>query len=374
MKPMRVYAQIDLEAVCSNVRESMKRVGKGVKAMAVVKTDAYGHGAVSVAQALSGIGVYAFAVATAEEGVELRLSGIEKPILVLGHVFPDELKRALTHDISLTVYSYDTAKEISRMAQTLNVTAKIHIAIDTGMGRIGFQPNQDSLEDIGGISRLPNLSMEGVFTHFANADAADKTSMNHQIELFEDFTAKMEEAGIHCKLRHMCNSAAVMDRDHDFLDMVRLGITVYGLEPSNEVQKENLALKPAMSMISHVSHVKEVGAGFTVSYGSTYTTTGPTVIATVPVGYGDGYPRSLSNKGTVLIHGQRVPIIGRICMDQFMVDVTSLEDVSVGDEVVLFGTQDGATISVEELAEQSGRFNYEFVCDINKRVPRVDKY
>lgn len=374
MRPQRVYAQIDLEAISHNVRESMKKVGPDVKVMAVVKTDAYGHGAVEVAQMLSGIGVYGFAVATVEEGVELRTSGISQPILVLSHVFPDEYNKAINHHITLTVFAYENAAEIDAAAKALDTKAKVHVAVDTGMGRIGFQPTEESVEEIQKICALPNLDAEGVFTHFACADEADKTSRNRQIHKFLDFTAKLEQAGCHFRIRHMANSATVMEEIGDYLDMVRIGITMYGLLPSDEVDKTKMELRPAMSLISHVAHVKTVGPGFTVSYGSTYTTTAPqTTIATIPVGYGDGYPRLLSNKGYVLIHGQKAPIVGRVCMDQFMVDVSGIDDVAQNDEVVLVGKQDGAEIRVEDLSELCGRFNYEFVCDINKRVPRVYK-
>lgn len=374
MKPQRVYAQIDLEAISHNVRESMNKVGPDVKTMGVVKTDAYGHGAVEVAQMLSGIGVYAFAVATVEEGVELRTSGISQPILVLGHVFPDEYNKAINHHITLTVFAYENAEAINAAAKALDTKAKVHVAVDTGMGRIGFQPTTENVEEIKKIFALKNLDVEGVFTHFACADAADKTSRDNQIHRFLDYTAKLEQAGCHFRIRHMANSATVMEGIGDYLDMVRLGITMYGLLPSDEVDKTKLDLHPAMSLVSHVAHVKTVGPGFTVSYGSTYTTTAPeTTIATIPVGYGDGYPRMLSNKGYVLIHGQKAPIVGRVCMDQFMVDVSNIDNVAQGDEVVLVGRQDGAEIRVEELSELCGRFNYEFVCDINKRVPRIYK-
>ncbi len=375
MKPQRVYAQIDLEAICHNVRESMKKVGPDVKSMAVVKADAYGHGAVQVAQMLSGIGVYGFAVATVEEGVELRTSGLEKPILVLGHVFPDEWKRAISHDIAMPVSSYELAAQIDKAAHELDTPAKIHVAVDTGMGRIGFQPNEESVEEIKRIFTLKDIEPEGVFTHFACADCADKTSRNRQIAKFLDFTQKLSRAGCHFPIRHMCNSATVMEGTDDYLDMVRLGITIYGLLPSDEVNPANLDLRPAMSLVSHIAHLKTVGPGFTVGYGSTYTTTKPeTTIATIPVGYADGYPRLLSNKGYVLIQGKHCPIVGRVCMDQFMADVSDLEDVQIGDEVVLIGRQGDDEIRVEDLSALCGRFNYEFVCDINKRVPRVYKH
>lgn len=248
------------------------------------------------------------------------------------------------------------------------------MAVDTGMGRIGFQPTEENVEEIRKIFALPNLDVEGVFTHFACADCADKTSRDNQIRIFLSYTKKLKEAGCNFRIRHMCNSATVMEGTDNYLDMVRLGITIYGLLPSDEVNPENLDLRPAMSLVSHVSHVKTVGPGFTVSYGSTYVTDKPeTTIATVPVGYGDGYPRMLSNKGYVLIHGKRAPIVGRVCMDQFMVDVSDIPEVAQGDEVVLVGKQEDDEIRVEDLSALCGRFNYEFVCDINKRVPRVYK-
>lgn len=374
MKPQRVYAEIDLSAICHNVEESMRRVGDGVKIMGVIKTDAYGHGAMPVAQALNSIGVEAFAVATVDEGVDLRMFGIDQPILILGHVFEDELTRAIMYKLTLTVSSYEEAKQISQHAGAAKTSAAVHAAVDTGMGRIGFQPTPESVEDLKKTADLPNLTLEGLFTHFACADEADKTSMNLQIQKFTEFSKALEDEGVCIALHHMCNSAAVMERDDDFRDMVRLGITIYGLLPSNEVQAERMDLRPALSLVSHVSHVKKVGPGFPVSYGSTFVTERDSVIATIPVGYGDGYPRSLSNKGSVLIHGKRAPIVGRVCMDQFMVDVTDIPDVKKGDEAVLIGCQESEHISAEEVGDLSGRFNYELMCDINKRVPRIYKY
>ena len=374
MKPMRVYAQIDLEAVCSNIREYMHRVGKDTKVMAVVKTDAYGHGAVPIAQMLSGIGVYGFAVATVEEGVELRRSGIENPILILGHVFPDALPKAVEHDLIMACYDYEDAKLMNEVAGELGKKALVHIKVDTGMGRIGFQPEAASVEQVVAIRDLPAVKIDGIFTHFACADMYDKTSMNGQIQKFKTFVSACESAGVHFNIRHMCNSAAAMEKEDDFFDMVRVGITLYGLWPSDEVAKDHIKVTPVMSLVSHISHLKEVGPGFTVSYGSTYTTTADrTVIATVPVGYGDGYPRMLTGRGYVLIGGIKCPIIGRICMDQFMVDVTDVPDVKKHDEVVLVGKQGDQCITVEELGDLCGRFNYEFTCDINKRVPRIYK-
>ncbi|MBQ8083143.1 MAG: alanine racemase [Bacteroidales bacterium] len=377
--PQRVYAGIHLDNICHNVQWYMDHTGPDTKTMAVIKTDAYGHGAVRVAKALEGIGVDAFAVATVEEGVELRESGVTEPILILGYVFPDVLEDALDHELTMTVFSKDNAAHISEVATLHGQTAHIHLKVDTGMGRIGFVPGEAGseqrkqvLNEIENIFYLTNLSIDGIFTHFAKADWADKTFMNEQIALFKSVVADLEGMGLDLGVRHMCNSAAGLEKDDDFFDMVRVGITAYGLWPSEEVDLSKIDLRPCMSLVSHVSHVKEVGSGFPVGYGSTYVThKDRTVIATVPVGYGDGYPRTLSNKGEVLIGGQRVPIIGRVCMDQFMVDVTDLPEVHQGDEVVLVGTQGSERIPIEELGDLSGRFNYEFACDINKRVPRV---
>ena len=400
--PQRVYAGIHLNNICHNVQWYMDHTGPDTKTMAVIKTDAYGHGAVMVAKALEQIGVDAFAVATVEEGVELREHGVTEPILILGHVFPDMLKEAIDHELTMAVFNEGNAVMLSIVAGTIGKTAHIHLKLDTGMGRIGFVPHEEGSEErkevlntIEGIFQLPNLSVDGIFTHFAKADWADKTFMEEQIALFKSTVADLEARGLDLGIRHMCNSAAGLEKDDDFFDMVRVGITVYGLWPSDEVDMEKIDLRPGMSLVSHVSNVKTVGPGFPVGYGSTYVTTKDrTVIATVPVGYGDGYPRSLSNKGEVLIAGRRAPIIGRVCMDQFMVDVTDISDaleaagdfpVTQGDEVVLLGSQSwpgedrgfddvepvSDTITMEELSELSGRFNYEFACDINKRVPRV---
>lgn len=372
LKPMRVYAQIDLNALRYNLKQNMDHVGDKVKVMAIVKTDAYGHGAVHVAKALNEEGVYGFAVATVEEAMELRKAGLQNSILVLGHVFFRDLPEAITNHILLTVDNLVDAKRISEIAVAMQTTARIHIKVDTGMGRLGFQPTEESKQQILEINQLPQVDIDGIFTHFAMADSKDKTSMEHQEAIFLDFIQDLEKRGIHFHLRHMCNSAATMEKEDGFLDMVRVGATLYGFSPSNEVSTKYIQPKPVLSLISHVSHIKDVGPGFTVSYGSTYVTKNEhTVIATVPVGYGDGYPRSLSNKGYVLIGGTRCPILGRVTMDQCMVDVTALDHVAIGDEVVLIGKQGDQEITLDELGELSGRFNYEFVCDLNQRVPRL---
>lgn len=369
MLPSRVYAEINLDAMCSNVSQALERM-KPAKLMAIIKTDAYGHGAVRSAKALDEIGVYAFGVATPGEALELRRAEIKNPILILGYVFEEYFDRMIENDIDLALFDLNTAKLLNSHAEKLGKKARVHIKADTGMGRIGFQPCDESAKIIKEIAALNNIEIDGMFTHFACADSKDKASVNRQIERFTNFVAKVKSEGVSLPIVHCYNSASIVDFDKPLFDMVRCGIITYGLEPSDEVSKTNIKLQKVMSIKSHVAYVKKVGAGFTVSYGSTYVTDKETEIATIPVGYGDGYPRTLSNKGMVLIGGHFAKIIGRVCMDQFMVDVTGL-GVSRGDEVILMGSDGENSITAEEIGDLSGRFNYELVCDINKRVPRV---
>lgn len=372
LKPMRVYAQIDLDTLRYNLKQNMDHVGPDVKVLAIVKTDAYGHGAVEVSRSLADAGIYGFAVATVEEGVTLRNAGIRNFILVLGHVYYRDVPAAITNGITMTVDEMVDAERISEIACAMHQTALIHVKVDTGMGRLGFQPTEQSKQDIEKISKLPRIELDGIFTHFAKADCADKTSMNKQEALFRSFVGDLESRGVHFHIRHMCNSAGTMEKNSDFYDMVRIGATLYGFNPSTEVTNQYIQPKPVLSLISHVAHVKEVGPGFTVSYGSTYVTTADrTVIATVSVGYGDGYPRSLSDKGYVLISGQKCPILGRVTMDQMMVDVTHLDHIEIGDEVVIIGKQGDEEITLDMLGELSGRLNYEIVCCLNQRIPRI---
>ena len=367
----RVYAAIDLDAVCHNISEIKKLVGPDTKIMPVIKADGYGHGAVPVAKALNKIGVDGFAVAIIEEGIALRKQGITKPILILGYTSEYQYASLIQHEIEQTVFSYEMAEAISKFAVTMKKDARIHIKVDTGMNRIGFKPTEESVGQVQRIQKLPNIKIQGIFTHFACADEEDKTSARYQKKLFDQFVSKIEEKGIEIPVKHVSNSAAIMDLRECRMDMVRSGIITYGLYPSEEVDKSAIDLKPALSLISHVIHVKEVGPGEGVSYGSTFVTDRKTRIATIPVGYADGYPRALSSRGRVIIRGQYAPIIGRICMDQFMVDVTDIEGVSVMDRVTLVGTEGDKNIAVEEAADLAGSFNYEFVCGIGKRVPRV---
>lgn len=369
---MRVYAGIDLDAVCHNVSLIQEKIGSNVRMMAVIKANGYGHGAVQLARALNRRnGVYAFAVATVQEAAELRKNGIENPVLVLGYSFPETYDDIVRYDISQTVFDLESAAALSHAAARTGKNVKVHVKIDTGMGRIGAAPDRDGLRLIQDIQRLPNITVEGIFTHFACADEADKTSANHQKEKFFHFLNIIKEEGIQIPIRHDCNSASIMEFDDRYLDMVRAGIIIYGLYPSHEVDRNTMRLRPAMSLHSHISFVKTLPPGCGISYGSTYITPTEKTIATVPVGYGDGYPRQLGNRARVLVRGAYAPIVGRVCMDQFMIDVTDIPGVTQGDEVVLVGTMDGKRITVEELADSVGSFNYEFVCGINRRVPRV---
>jgi len=370
-KYYRASANIDLDAICNNIDNTRKILGYETKLMVILKADGYGHGAVPIAKALLDMAVDSFGIAILEEGIELRKAGIDKPILVLGYTPKGQYKKLVEYNITQTIFQYNTAKDLSEEALSQGKTAKVHIKVDTGMSRIGFFDDEESIEEIKKISELKGIEIEGIFSHFACADEEDKTSANGQLMRFLAFTKKLEEEGIRIPIKHIANSAAIIDIPEAKLDMVRSGIATYGLYPSEEVKKDVLALKPAMEIKSHVSYVKEVESGVGVSYGSTYVTKGKTKIATIPVGYGDGYPRQLSSKGRVLIHGMSAPIIGRVCMDQFMVDVTNIPDVCQGDTVTLIGRDKEEFISVEEVANMSYSFNYEFICNVGKRIPRI---
>lgn len=368
----RVYARIDLDAITSNMERMKQNLNPSTKMMAVIKADGYGHGAVPIAQMLEEVPyVWGFAVATLDEAIVLRTEGIQKPILVLGCVFPDQYMEMLKHSIRMNVYTEEMAEAISHMAEQENMTAYMHIKLDTGMTRLGFDVSKESVESITRIAGLNNVCMEGIFTHFAKADETDKTFTQKQIRDFIWMTERLKENHVTFQYEHCANSAAIIDVPEANFDLVRSGISTYGLYPSEDVCKEKVILKPALSLKSHVAFVKEIDAKTPISYGGTYLSEDRMKIATIPVGYADGYPRNLSNVGYVLIRGKKAPIVGRVCMDQFMVDVTEIDGVSFGDAVTLIGKDGNETITVEELSELSGRFNYEFVCDLGKRIPRV---
>lgn len=365
----RVYADINLDAIESNVDELMKVTKAGTKAIAVVKADGYGHGDVAVCKTIYDK-VAGFAVATIDEAVNLRENGVEKPILVLGFVNPDDFPTLVEHNVDATIFDIETAQLLSEAAVKAGREALCNIKVDTGMRRIGLEPNESGIETVKAIKRLPNVNARGIFTHFAASDEADKTSAQLQFHKFTDFIKALEKEGITFEFRHCSNSAAIIDMPEANLDMVRLGISLYGMYPSEEVHKDRVKMTPALELKSHVAMVKTIGAGEKVSYGGTFVTNRETTLATVSVGYGDGYPRALSSKGYVLINGQKAPIVGRVCMDQMMVDVTDIGEVRRNDMVTLIGKDGDQTISVEEIAALAGTFNYEFVCDLGKRIPR----
>lgn len=369
----RVYAKINLDALHANMQAMYGNLKAGTKMFAVIKTDAYGHGAVPLARELEGLDyLFGFCVATVEEGVELRRAGIQKPILILGYTFPQQYETIVGENLSPSVFTYEMAEKLSAQGVAQNKDVTIHIAVDTGMSRIGYYVNEKNAKEVARISKLPHIIMEGIFTHFAKADELDKTFANHQLEEFKQMIGLCEQEGVSFHYRHCSNSAGIVEMPQANMELVRAGITLYGLWPSDEVARDIIPLRPLLSLKSHISYLKSLPKGRSVSYGGTYTAETDRVVATIPVGYGDGYPRSLSNKGQVLIRGKRCPILGRVCMDQFMVDVTELPDAAIGDEVTLIGRDKEEEITAEELGSLSGRFNYELVCDLSsRRIPRV---
>lgn len=368
----RVYAKIDLDAIAYNMEQMKQRIGEGAKLIAVIKTDGYGHGALPIARMFETTDyVWGYATASLDEAVLLRKGGAGKPILVLGCVFPDQYEDMISYGIRPATYTEEMARDISKLAVKMGETAYFHIKVDTGMGRIGFPVTEETADAIVRISKLPNTKIEGMFTHFAKADEADKTYTYQQHEKFVWMKDALSRRHVEIPYIDCDNSAGIIDFPNMKHNLARAGISLYGMYPSDEVDKNAISLKPALELISHVTFVKEVPEGTSISYGGTFVTPKAMRIATVPVGYGDGYPRSLSNKGDVLIHGKRARILGRVCMDQFLVDVTEIPDVKFLDKVVLIGHDGDEYIPVEELSERSGRFNYEFVCCLGKRIPRV---
>ena len=367
----RVEAEIDLGAIRDNFAAMRGRLRDDTKMIAVVKTDAYGHGAVRIAEMMEPEAyIWGFAVATTEEAVELRRAGIRKPILCLGFVFPQDYDLLVRLQIRPATFKLSMARQLSEAASRAGMILPVHLAVDTGMGRIGFQVCEEDADEAAEIAKLSNLKVEGLFTHFARADERDKDYTQEQFRKYCRFEQMLEERGVSIPLRHAANSASIMELPGTHLDAVRAGITIYGIYPSDEVDRNLMPMKPAMSLISHICYIKKVPAGTSISYGGTFVTERESRIATIPVGYGDGYPRSLSNKGSVLIRGRRAPIVGRVCMDQFMVDVTEIEAEEF-DRVTLLGQDGKDEVTADELGRLSGRFPYELVCDISKRVPRV---
>lgn len=373
----RVWAEVNLDSILKNVEQIKERIQKNTKIICVIKTDGYGHGAVPIARVLENDDViWGYAVATAEEARSLRENGIKKDILVLGYTFPYSFEQLIEDDIRPTVFMLDTARLLSECAVRLGKKCKIHVKVDTGMTRIGVQPDDEGLDLVRKIMEYPGLEIEGIFTHFATADEADKTKTYTQMKMFKDFVNRVErELDINIPMKHCSNSAGIVEMPEANMDAVRAGIILYGLWPSQEVKNEGkITLYPALSLKSRIVYVKTVPKNQEISYGGTFITFRDTRVATVCIGYGDGYPRSLSNCGYVLVNGQKAYILGRVCMDQLMIDVTDIEgDVCVGDSVVLIGEYGDESITIEQLGDMSGRFNYELVCDLGKRIPRIYK-
>ena len=361
------YVKIDLDAIASNIDMVHKKAG--VPVMAVVKADAYGHGAVQVARLLQDKCAF-FGVSSMLEALELRQAGLKNPILILGHTPVSAFPAAVREEIRPAIFHYEDAAALSQEAVRQGKTAAFHFAVDTGMSRIGFQTTAESADLCVKIAGLPGLYAEGLFSHFATADCADLSRSYIQAEKFDEFDCMLRARGLQIPLRHMDNSAGLMNFPSHY-EMVRSGIVTYGMYPSEEVAPELLNIRPALQWLSRVTHVKTLEAGREISYGGTYVTTKPTRVATVPVGYADGYRRSLSGKFYVLIHGKRAPILGRVCMDQLMVDVTHIPDVQLEDKVTLVGRDGEEQITMEQIAAAADSFNYEFVCGISRRVPRI---
>lgn len=371
----RIYArdtivEIDLDAIAQNVVAFRRHLGNKAKILATVKGDAYGHGAIHVAKAALEAGAEGLCVSFIDEAIELRKAGIKAPILVFSYTPTDVLELALQYRLMLTVYSEDTLTALQHLVRSSGQSIKIHVKVDTGMGRLGLQP-QEVLPFVQKAMSEPLLEVDGLYTHFSTADEGDKAYTNRQVQAFQRVIDELAAAGIHLPCIHAANSAAAIDLPEYAFDMIRLGISLYGLYPSVEVNHQAVALQPALSLKSRVIRCEKPPAGTGISYGRLFTTTGNETIATVPVGYADGFSRRLSERGFALVHGKRVPIVGRVCMDHIMLDVSAIPDVAVGEEVVLYGRQGEECISVNEVATLLGTISHEVVCMLNHRVPRV---
>lgn len=364
-----VWAEVNLDYIRHNMREIKKLTGDK-KIISIVKADAYGHGAVDLVPVLLEEGAEKLGVAVITEALELRQAGIDAEIMILGYTPLTFSEKLIKQNIEQTVYDLHYARVLSREALKLNTKAKIHIAVDTGMGRIGFLPDED-FKDIVKVCSLPGIEVVGIFTHFSVADELDKTYTNEQFKKFKNLCDKLEERGIHIPLKHSSNSAAIMDLKETYLDGVRPGIITYGYYPSDEVKKDGLDLKPALTLKTNIVHLKKLKKDMYISYGRKFKTERETIVATLPIGYADGYTRLLNGKAKVIINGQLAPVIGSICMDQCMVDVTDIERVKLGDEVILIGEKNGVKFNADDIAQLIGTINYEIICMLKNRVPRM---
>jgi len=373
-----VWAEVDLKAIAHNVRALRKITSPKARLMVVVKADAYGHGVLQVTRQALENGADVLAVARLNEGIQLRKAGFDVPILIFGYTPPKHAKKLVEFDLAQTVWSLKTAEALSA-AVASGRPIKVHLKVDTGMGRLGLLPDcfrnasdtKTALREVESIASLSGLELEGVYTHFAAADSADKSYAKKQFEIFLDFLDQLRKAGLTIPVHHAANSAALIDMPETHLDLVRPGISIYGLYPSDEVDKSRILLKPAMSLKARIVHLKQVPAGFKVSYSMTYETPKPTTIAAVPIGYADGFSRLLSNQSHMLVGGCRVPIVGRVCMDQTMLDVGHVPGVKLEDEVVIFGKQQDESIAVDEIAASLNTINYEIVSSLTARIPKI---
>ena len=365
-----VWAEIDLDSIAYNMK-NIKRLAENKEVIAVVKADCYGHGAVDVVPTLLENGASRLAVAVLTEGIELRKNNVKAPIMILGYTPPSAFENLINYDMEQTVYDLEYAKELSKIALKLNKKAKVQIALDTGMGRIGFFPNEDSVKDVSTICSLKGLDVIGIFTHFSTSDEADKSYTHKQFSKYTKFIDSLLKIGINIPLKHASNSGAIMDMPETYLDGVRAGIILYGYYPSEDVNKTNLSIKPALTLKAKITHVKEMDENMYISYGRTFKTKRKSVIATLPIGYADGYSRLLGNGAKVIINGNFAPVVGRICMDQCMIDVTDIGDVKVGDEVVILGQNGNLKFDADDFANIMGTINYEIICMFKHRIPRV---
>ncbi|WP_244834709.1 alanine racemase [Clostridium sp. BJN0001] len=367
-----VWAEIDLDAIKYNIKNIKKKVFDK-KIITVVKADGYGHGALEISKVLLENGASILAVATFGEAMKLRENGIVCPIIILGYTPLTAGYWLIENNIEQTVYDYDYAYKLSKIAENLGKKAKIHIAVDTGMGRIGYFPDENSVNEIKKIKSLKGIEITGIFTHFSTSDEKDKTYTKMQLEKYNNFIKMLEKNDIHIPLKHAANSAAIMEMPETFknLDAVRAGIILYGYYPSDEVDKNTLSIKKALTLKCSITHVKKIEKGMSVSYGRKFISTRKTKIVTLPIGYDDGYTRLLSGKAKVIINGKFAPVVGNICMDQCMVDVTDLGEVQVNDEVILLGESGNLKYDADDMASDIGSINYEIICMLKERIPRV---
>lgn len=366
-----VWVEINLDNLAHNIKEVRKHTRKDSLVTAVVKANGYGHGSVEISNTFLENGADRLAVAILTEAIELRKANITHPILILGYTPPSQYGKVLEYNLIQTIYNYEDAKILSNKAVEQKKTVTVHLKVDSGMGRIGFLPTNESIEDIMNISKLPNIFIEGIYTHFAKADEIDKSNVNNQFKKYTELVNKLEEKGLNIPIKHVSNSAGIIDLPEFNLNMVRAGIMIYGFYPSDEVNKNNIKLKSAMTLKAKISNLKTVAKGTGISYGQIFVTEKESKIATIPIGYADGFTRMLTGKAEVYINGKRANVVGKICMDQCMIDVTEIEDIKLGDEVVIFGYEKEGYPEVDELAAKIGTINYEIICMVGRRVPRV---